>query len=579
MVRLVLLVLLSLLPPAAPVRSQSSAVVAGRHMVAAPHALAAEAGLAALREGGAAIDAAIAAQAVLTLVEPHASGFGGGALMLHWDAAGRRLSAWDGREVAPAAATPELFLRDGRPMGFHEAAVGGRAVGVPGALRMLEAAHREHGRLPWPRLFAPAIALAEEGFPVSPRLAAVIAQEAGRLGRDRAARALFLSPDGSPLPPGHRLRSPELAASLRAIGAGGADALHRGPIAAAFAAAVRSSPNPGGMTEEDLAGYAPVRRDALCAPYRVFTVCGFPPPSSGGIATLQILAFLSHQDMAALGPRRAGHGAAQALDAALLLGEAGRLAFADRNRFLADADVVPVPVRGLLDPAYLLARAQLLDRDRALTAPLRAGNPPWGPSAPPASQPPQPENGTSHLSIVDAAGNAVALTSTVEDAFGARIVAGGMVLNNQLTDFSFLPEVDGRPVANAVAPNKRPRSSMSPTIVFGADGAPVAVIGSAGGSRIIGHVAQALVAMLDWGLDPQEAVALPRVGGRDAAVDLEADTDAAALADGLRARGVPVEVRANASGLHAIRVRRGPGGTRLLLGGADPRREGVALGD
>ncbi len=576
MARVVLAALLLLL--AAPARSQSSAV-AERHMIAAPHALAAEAGLAMLREGGSALDAAVAAQAVLTLVEPHASGLGGGALMLHWDAGARRLSAWDGREVAPAAATPDLFLQGGQPMAFHEAAVGGRAVGVPGALRMLEAAHRAHGRLPWPRLFEAAVRLAEEGFAVSPRLAATIAREAERLGRDPAARALFLLPDGSPLPAGHRLRSPELAATLRAIQVGGADALHRGPIAAAIAEAVRASANPGGMTVDDLAGYAPVWREALCAPYRVFTVCGFPPPSSGGVATLQILAFLAHQDMPALGPRRPGHGAAQALDAAHLLGEAGRLAFADRNRFVADADVVEVPVRGLLDPMYLLSRAQLLDRDRA-TAPLRPGNPPWHrPSAPPASQPPQPENGTSHLSIIDAAGGVVSLTTTVEDVFGARMVSGGMVLNNQLTDFSFLPRIDGRPVANAVAPGKRPRSSMSPTIVFGADGSPAAVVGSAGGSRIIGHVAQALVAMLDWSLDPQEAAALPRVGGRDAVVELEAGTAAAALADGLRERGVPVEVRSNLSGLHAIRIRRGPDGARRLLGGADPRREGVAIGD
>jgi len=549
-------------------------------MVAASHPLAAEAALSVLREGGNALDAAVAAEAVLTLVAPHSTGFGGGGLLLHWDVGSRRLSAWDGREVAPAAAAPGMFLRDdGRPMGFLDAAVGGRAVGVPGLLRMLEAAHREHGRASWARLFAPAIALAEGGFVVSPRLSATVAAEAERFGRDAAARALFLLPDGSPLPPGHRFRNPALAATLRAVAEGGADALHRGPVAAAIVEAVRSGPNPGGMTPGDLAGYAPVRRDALCAPYRAFTVCGFPPPSSGGVATLQILSFLAHHDMPALAPRRPGHGPVQALDAAHLLGEAGRLAFSDRNRFLADPDAVDVPVRGLLDPSYLLSRAQLLDRDRA-TAPLRPGNPPWhGHSPQPASQPPQPENGTSHLSIVDAAGNAVALTSTVEDVFGARVVAAGMVLNNELTDFSFLPEVGGRPVANAAAPGKRPRSSMSPTIVFGADGSPVASLGSAGGFRIIGHVAQTLVAMLDWGLDPQEAVALPRVGARDAMVELEAGTPAAALADGLRERGVPVEVRGNASGLHAIRIERGPGGTRRLLGGADPRREGVAVGD
>jgi gamma-glutamyltranspeptidase/glutathione hydrolase len=576
-----LLFCLLLVLAAAPARPQPSAV-AERHMVAVPHRLAAEAALSVLREGGGALDAAIAAEAVLTLVAPQSTGLGGGGLMLHWDAAWRRLSAWDGREVAPASAAPGMFLRDdGRPMGFHEAAVGGRAVGVPGVARMLEAAHREHGRLPWRRLFAPAVALAEEGFPLSPRLAAAIAGDAERLGRDPAARALFLLPDGSSPPPGHRLRNPALAATLRAVAEGGADAIHRGPIAAAIVEAVRSAANPGGMTLDDIARYAPVRRQALCAPYRAFVVCGFPPPSSGGVATLQILAMLAHHDMPSLAPGRAGHGPIQALDAAHLLGEAGRLAFADRNRFLADADAVPVPVRGLLDPAYLLARAQLLDRDRATAAPLRPGNPPWHPLAPPppASQPPQRENGTSHLSIVDAAGNAVALTSTVEDSFGARTVAAGMVLNNELTDFSFLAEIGGRPVANAAAAGKRPRSSMSPTIVFGADGTPAALVGSAGGSRIIGHVAQTLMAMLDWGLGPQEAVALPRVGARDAVVELEEGSPAAALADGLQARGVPVEVRPMVSGLQAIRIGRGPGGTRLLLGGADPRREGVAIGD
>lgn len=550
-------------------------------MVAASSPLAAATGLAVLREGGSAVDAAVAVEAVMTLVEPQSSGLGGGALMLHWDAGARRLSAWDGREVAPAAATPGMFLRaDGRPMEFRDAAVGGRAVGVPGVLRMLEAAHRAHGRLPWARLFAPAIALAEEGFAVSPRLASAIAGEAERLGRDPAARALFLLPDGPPPPVGHRLRSPALAETLRAVAEGGADALHRGPVAEAIVAAVRSGPNPGGMAAEDLAGYAPARRDALCLPYRVHTVCGFPPPTSGGVATLQILAFLSHHDMSALAPGRAGHDRVRALDAAHLLGEAGRLAFADRGRFLADPDKIAVPVRGLLDPAYLLARAQLLDRDRALAEPLRPGNPPWGPASPPASQPPQPENGTSHLSIVDAAGNVVAMTSTVEDVFGSRLVAGGMVLNNQLTDFSFLPAVDGRPVANAAAPGKRPRSSMSPTIVFDAGGAPVAALGSAGGFRIIGHVAQTLVALLDWDMDPQEAVALPRVGGRDSVVEVEAGTAAAALVPSLRERGVPAEARANVSGLQAIRIRRGTGagGTRIL-GGADPRREGVALGD
>lgn len=589
--RSVLLLLLLLLTP--PSAAQPAAE-ARRHMVAAPHPMAAEAGLAMLRAGGHAVDAAIAAQAMLTLVEPHASGLGGGALLLHWDAAARDLSAWDGRETAPAATTPALFLReDGRPMGFLEAALGGRAVGVPGTLRMLEAAHRRHGRLPWAALFAPAIAAAEEGFPVSPRLAATIAVEAERLRPDPQAAALFLLPDGQPPPPGHLLHNPALAATLRAVAAEGADALHHGPIAAEIAAAVQGAArNPGLMTTADLAAYAPRRRDALCAPYRAFVVCGFPPPSSGGVAVLQILAVLAHQDMAPLAPPPAPCGPApgagpcggppplgpRGADAAHLLGEAGRIAFADRNRYLADADHVPVPVRGLLDPTYLTLRAQLLGPDRALAAP-QPGNPSRQEGPAPASQPPQPEHGTSHLSIVDAAGNALALTTTIEDVFGARTVARGFPLNNELTDFSFLPEVAGRPVANRVGPGKRPRSSMSPTIVF-ANGAPVAVLGSAGGSRIIGHVAQVLVAMLDWGMDPQAAVSLPRIGARDAVLELEAGTEAATLAPALEARGFPVEVRPMLSGLQAIRIQRGPEReVRLLLGGADPRREGVAVGD
>ena len=560
MARLILLLLCLALPGAGQAQ-------APRQMVAAAHPMAAEAGLAMLRAGGSALDAAIAAQAMLALVEPQSSGLGGGALMLHWDAATRRLAAWDGRETAPAAAPPTLFLKDGQPIGFLEAAVGGRAVGVPGANRMLEAAHRRAGKLPWAQLFAPAIAAAEDGFAVSPRLAALVVLEAERLRRDPQARAYFL-PDNKPVAEGTRLRNPAFAATLRAIAEQGADALHRGPIAAEIAGAVRGHANPGLLTTDDLAGYAPVEREAVCGPYRGFTVCGMPPPSSGGVAVLQILGLLAHQDMT-LDPRSP--------DTAHLIAEAGRIAFADRNRYLADADHVAVPLRGLLDANYLLLRAQLLDRDRAIAAP-RAGNPPWQGGAPLASQPPQPEHGTSHLSIVDAAGNVVALTTTIEDVFGARIMVRGFLLNNELTDFSFLPEVDGRPVANRVGPAKRPRSSMSPTIVFGPDGQPVVVVGSSGGSRIIGHVAQSLVAMLDWGMDPQAAVSLPRIGALNATVELEAGTAAAALAPALEARGFPVDVRVMNSGLHAIRILRGPEGTRLL-GGADPRREGIALGD
>lgn len=548
-------------PEAASGWAARTPVTADRVMVVAAHPLAAEAGRAVLARGGAAIDAAIAVQAVLTLVEPQSSGIGGGAFLLHWDAGRGIAVAWDGRETAPAAATPDRFLgADGEPLPFMDAVVGGLSVGVPGVLRMLEAAHAEHGRLPWGELFSPAIALAEQGFPVSPRLHVLISADA-RLLDQPAARAYFATSDGAPLPVGHRLRNPALAGTLRAVARRGADALYEGRLAEAIVDTVRQADPPGDMVLADLRDYRPVRRQPVCTPYRVWTVCGMGPPSSGGIAVGQMLGMLQRFDLPALPPDGG--------QVAHLLAEAGRLAFADRNAYVADADFVDVPMDGLLDAAYLAARSLHIDPARA--APDAAPGQPTG-MARWAEGAAWDRPSTSQVSIVDAWGNAVSMTSSIESAFGARRMVGGFLLNNQLTDFSFRSAVDGRMVANRVAPGKRPRSSMSPTLVFGPDGRLAVVAGSPGGANIIGYVARALVGVLDHGLNPQAAVSLPHAVNRD---QPRTDAETPALAAALEERGHMVRVTDMTSGLHLITV----SPTGGLTGGADPRREGVAVGE
>ena len=560
MPRLLLLALLLLSPAWATARAEEPSA-----MVAAANPLAAAAGVAILEAGGNAMDAAVAVQFVLGLVEPQASGLGGGAFLLHYDAASGAVTSWDGRETAPAAARADLFLdAGGEPLPFYKAVLSGRSVGVPGAIAMLQAAQRTHGKLRWDALAEPAIRLAREGFPVSPRLAEAIARDADRLRRQDAARTYFFTPDGTPLPAGTRLANPAYADALRAIADQGSAALLRGPIAADIVAAIRADPNPGGMTEDDLAGYTPKQRAPVCGRYRAHTICGMGPPSSGGGAVLQILGVLAHFDLAHLDPAGA--------EVAHLLVEAERLAFADREQYLADPDFVRIPQRGLIAPDYLALRAQAIDRLHAMPPP-RAGNPSWEtPPEPRAPQPAQAEHGTSHVCIVDAQGNAVSLTTTIEDVFGARLMVRGFLLNNELTDFSFRPEIDGVPVANRVEPGKRPRSSMAPTLVFDQAGQLEACAGSAGGARIIGYVSRALVGMLDWRLSPQAAVALPHALSIGPAAELEADTPAAELAPQLQARGHAVKQRPLQSGTQAILIT--PSG---LVGSADPRREGVAL--
>jgi len=555
----------SLLPLVAAPAAAEPPRIAKRHMIAAAHPLAAEAGLAMLREGGSAVDAAIAAQAVLALVEPQSSGLGGGTVALTYQASNHQVQAWDGRETAPAAAGPDLFLtRDGKPMGFYDAGLGGRAVGVPGTMRLLELMHRAQGRLPWDHLFQPAIRLAETGFPVSARLSHAIAEDGDRLRRQPEARAYFFQPDGTPLAPGAILTNRPFAETARALAQSGADVLHKGPIAADIVAAVRGDSNAGLLTIDDLATYTARARPPICGPYRGLTICGMGPPSSGGITVLQILGLLEHTSLA----DRDMNGA----DVTHLLMEAEKLAYADRNQYIADQDFIPVPIRGLLDPGYLTARAQLIDHDHANPNP-RAGNPRFAqPNLAPSL--PQPEHGTSHLVVMDDAGNAVSLTTTVQDAFGARLLVRGFLLNNELTDFSFAPQANGRLIANRVEGGKRPRSSMSPTIVLGPDNTPRLLIGSPGGARIIGFVAQALMRIIDGGQDPQDALTAPRAQTTGGAIELEANTRLADLAETLRNRGHTIRIVPVDSGLQAIAIT--PAG---LTGGADPRREGVVLGD
>lgn len=551
----------AMLMASAESKAAGRAVEAEGWMIVAANPLAVEAGAKVLSHGGTAADAMVAAQAVLGLVEPQSSGLGGGAFLVWHDAESGEITTLDGRETAPLGVTPRL-LQDsgGAPLDFFDAVIGGRSVGVPGVPALMEEAHERWGRADWADLFTDAIDLAEDGFAVSPRLATLVAEDAERLARHAETRAYFL-PGGQPLESGDNVRNAPYAQTLRVLADKGAREFYSGAIARDIAARVQGvTENPGQLDETDLAIYQVRDRAPVCAAYRVYEVCGMGPPSSGGVTVAQILGLLAPFDLAGLGPDDP--------EAWRLIGDASRLAFADRGRYLADSDFVPVPVEGLLADEYLSRRAELLRRDDALseTAP---GDPEFDHALDWADGPALDRPSTSHVSIVDADGNALSMTSSIENAFGSRLMVRGVLLNNQLTDFSFTSHADGRPVANAVAPGKRPRSSMAPTIVR-RDGQPVLVLGSPGGSGIIGYVVKTIVAWADWGLDPQAAISLPHLVNRFGTFDVE--PRAAALRDRLQDLGYEVNVTDQTSGLHVIEI------ADRLTGGADPRREGLAYG-
>jgi gamma-glutamyltranspeptidase/glutathione hydrolase len=539
-----------------------------------PHAV--DAAAAVLERGGTAVDAAIAAQAVLTLVEPQSSGLAGGAFLLRYDPHTDNIDAYDGREIAPASATPERFLNpDGSPMGY-DAVLSGLSTGVPGTVRMLALAHQEHGKTPWSELLAPALKLADEGFPVSPRLNKMISTARGLAEGSAASRAYFFDASGAAHPVGHVLKNPAYAETLRLLIKGGPEAFYKGPIADGILAAVNAPPRAGAMTQADFDAYRPVKRAPVCGPYRDLTICSMGPPSSGGVALLQMLGMLEGFDLEGAG--------AGSIEATHLMLEANRIAFADRARYLADLDGRDDPsaeelVAGLLNPDYVRSRAALIDPARA-GAKVDAGDPTkfpitcncdpgvWNPLSKDAS-PELPS--TSHLIMIDGEGVVVSMTMTVEAEFGNRRMAGGMMLNNELTDFSFIPVADGRPVANAVGPRKRPRSSMTPAIIFDDEGKVWGAAGSAGGAAIIGYVMKTVVAMIDWNMDPAAAVAAPNIVYPRGEPVLEAGGFDPQIIDGLKRRGHNIVEMELTSGTQAMRVMHD--GT--VLGGGDPRREGT----
>lgn len=552
---------------ATPVLSNTAKTAYGaRIMVVTAHPEATRVGYEVLKGGGSAADAAVAVQLVLGLVEPQSSGLGGGGFALFYDAKTKQVHSFDGRETAPSQAGQYLFRgEDGKPMEFYDAAIGGRSVGTPGTVRLLETLHQRFGVKPWRDLFSPAITLAETGFTVTPRLAAMVEHDYDRL-REFTATQLYFIPDTiTPINASGRLSNPTYAHTLRKIAMEGADAFYNGGIAESVVKLVREDTyNPGLLSIEDFSNYKVIERKTVCGKYRAHLICTMGEPSSGGLMLLAALGMLEHFDLATQG--------ALSVKNWHLISEASRLAFADRNYYMADPHYVQSPGERLVSPMYLAERAALINPD-APNKKVMPGIPPGWEKHLPAKEPVYPKPpGTTNISIVDAAGNIVSMTSSVEDAFGSRMMVHGFILNNQLTDFSFVPEVDGKPVANRVEGGKRPRSTMTPVIMFAPDGKPLLVIGSAGGSAIMGYVLERIIGIVDWKQDVSSALAAPNILNRGQEIELE--EGAADMIEPLRAMGHPVEMKELNSGLTAIHIQNG-----TMTGAADPRREGTAMGE
>ncbi len=548
-------------PEAATGLTKQNLVEGKEWMIASANPYASETGAKMLRKGGNAIDAMVATQLVLGLVEPQSSGIGGGAFLVYWDAKQQELTTFDGRETAPLEVTPQLFQDDkGQPLKFYDAVVGGRSVGTPGTIKLMWDTHQKLGKLDWKALFEPAIELATNGFTVSPRLAKLVDNDQEFLQRSPAAKTYFFNQDGSPIKAGQQLKNPDYAKTLQVISEQGAKAFYQGKIAQDIVNTVRNeTSNPGVLNLIDFTAYQVKEREPVCAPYRQYSICGMGPPSSGALALGQIMGVLSHYPISDMGKDN--------VQSWRLLGDASRLAFADRGKYMADSDYVPMPTQGLLDKKYLEKRAELLKGKNALTK-TSAGSPPWSHAKNYALDEAIELPSTSHFSIVDKDRNVVSITTTIENGFGSRLMVGGFLLNNELTDFSFRSQVDGVPIANRIEPGKRPRSSMAPTIVM-ENNKPYMAIGSPGGSQIIGYVAKTLVAHLDWGLNLQQAIDLPNMNNRFGAFEIEKDTTAEAWVPKLEKLGFTIQVKELNSGVQAIKLQ-----GNSLVGAADPRREG-----